>query len=203
MATTGPRDAGLQESVRWENEKRKHDGTFQIGLWFWEDFVGFNNNDSNLMKWYADYSENIHGAELHDRQILAVMRMAFARAAFRTPMTIETPAELRDALLDTLRAVNTGLLLDRETRLPICRAPSGISGLREDRVGRCEVIITAVHKARALLDAALADGRVVQCGSCLLPHDHRILTSIDRQRGLALQALNLLLDEFYAIISAW
>lgn len=195
MATTGPRDAQLQQRIFCDNEVRDNTGSFPIGLWFWEDFVGFINRHKNVLDWYTAYAENTYGPELQDRQILNVVRTALSRAAFRTPLQYESSSELRQALLDSLRAIDTGLLLDRETRLPICSAPLGLSGLKVDKGGSGAKVVKAVHKARLLLDAAMKNGDIEPCGTCLLVRNPKIASDIDAQRRLAIKSFNALLTD--------
>jgi hypothetical protein len=195
MATTGPRDAQLQQRVFWDNQGRDSAGSFPIGLWFWEDFVGFINRHKDVLSWYTTYAENTYGPELQDRQILNVVRTALSRAAFRTPLQYETSSELRQALLDSLRAIDTGLLLDRETRLPICSAPLGLSGLKADKGGHGAKVVKAVHNARLLLDAAMENGDIEPSGTCLLVRNPKAATGIDAQRRLAIKSFNALLIE--------
>ena len=194
LATTGPRDAGLQRVVAYENEKRIAEGNFPIGLWFWEDYVGFLNNNAQLQQWYSGLLNSLYGESLADLQILTVMRTAVSRAAFRTPLHIETAGEFRQALLDTCRAVDTGLLLDRETRMPICRAPAGLEGLKSDPNHSVGKVLRSVHSARTAFDEAVGNGEIQAGGSWLIIQNNNTRKRIDGFRAGAIRELNTILS---------
>lgn len=195
VATTGYRDVDLQKLVREENERRKLLGQFQIGLWFWEDYLGWINNDAMLMKWYQIQAQALYGEGVADRQILEVVRTAFDRRAFRTPLNQEMSEEFRQALSDTERALNTGLLLDRETRMPICRAPSGLAQLQSDPKRRVIKIIRAVRQAIENLETGIQSGTIQANGFYLSFSNGSQPHSIDLLRATAVRELNDLLIE--------
>jgi hypothetical protein len=193
IATTGSRDTGEQAYIRNIQAERTGAHKFPIALWYWEDFIGFLNSDARVSRWYNALLQGLYGDTLSDRQILSVMKIAFSRAAFRTPLHLESPAEFRPALLDTERAVNTGLLLDRETRMPICRASAGLSGISRDPDNCVRIICAAVQNLRLVVDEGLANGKLRTYGNCLVVEDRLTGEEIDRCRRDALRSLNSLL----------
>lgn len=196
IATTGSRDADAQSDIVYLQQERIRDQTFPVALWYWEDYVGFLNNDARLNKWYAQLLHSLFGEQLADKQILSVLRTAFSRAAFRTPLHLESSGEFRQALLDTERVVNTGLLLDRETRMPLCRAPGGLADLAHGSRDLVRAISEAVRKTRMTFDAAMARGRIKVSGFYLVVRDPATRSEIDRHRGNALRAFNELLAAY-------
>jgi len=194
VATTAGRDRWLQDSINYLSKRHIEKDSFAVEVWFWEDFINFLNMYATVREWYDPLMQAAYGEKRLDREILELLHMAFSRAAFRTPMYSEVPAELRQALQDTQRALDTGILLDRETGITIRSAPSGVLSLQDDDAGKGQQLINCIHSARQLLDQALHDQSIVQEGNCLQVRDRHTAHRIDGERATALRILNELLE---------
>jgi hypothetical protein len=195
IATTGSRDTQGQANVRKLNEERKLYNQFPVGIWYWEDFLGFLNSNSALSGWYSNILHALYGDGLADKQILSVLKTAFSRDAFQTPLNMESSNEFRPALEDTSRAVKTGYLLDRITGTLLCRAPGGITKVTRDPNKRCPIISEAVRQLKTVYDVNHANGRIMTNGMLLFINDPDLRNELDGHRITALQELNALLLE--------
>lgn len=193
LATTGTRDTEVQREVRTMSDERTTAGKFGISLWFWEDYIGFINNYAPVAKWYSSYASTAYGDRLNDIQILTVLQTAMSRPAFRTALVAETPGDLLQAILDTNRVVGTGLLLDRETRLPICRAPGGVQRLSRDPQKLGSELVDVLAALREKLESGIETGRMRVCQAHYHFEDASIVGEIDGLRSRAVQTVNQLL----------
>lgn len=125
LATTAKRDAKIQFYAMQLDEASRKQGSFGIQLWFWDDYITDLNRHHDLQKWYYDQVIQVQSPNDQDKLILEMLKEAFARAAFRSPLHQEAPAEFIDALKDTQCAINTGQLKDRETRRVIRQTVGG------------------------------------------------------------------------------
>jgi hypothetical protein len=125
LATTAKRDAHIQSYVLQLDRDSRASGFFGIQVWFWDDFITDLNRYHDLQEWYYKEVIQVRSSDDQDKIILELLGEAFARAAFRTPLHQETPADFIQALKDTQHAINTGELKDRETRRVIRKAIGG------------------------------------------------------------------------------
>lgn len=126
LATTAKRDAKIQEVARNLDEESRKAGNMGVKLWFWDDYVTYLNNFDDLQRQYYSSVLNLRTDEDQDILILELYAMAFSRPAFQVLLRHEGPPdEFLDAIRDTKRALNTGELVDRQTRHVIRKVLGG------------------------------------------------------------------------------
>lgn len=70
IATTAPRDAGLQRQVRQVSTARKAAGNFQVDLLFWDDIVGdLALEDAVFFKHYPQFKIGADPSQAHDLKL--------------------------------------------------------------------------------------------------------------------------------------
>jgi hypothetical protein len=193
VATTAARDTHLQADVRMFTEQRLGQGLFPVAVWFWDDYIGYLNSDAKVAAWYSQLLQNLYADELATRQILMVMQTAFARAAFRMPLWAENHEDLRQAIVDTQTAADTGLLRDRESRMPLCRAPAGLAQVSPELSRRASQVMQHITELRIEYDAMTAKGLIQATGSGFCVSNEEVRQRIDLLRRQAVTAMNDLL----------
>jgi hypothetical protein len=193
FATTAKRDAHIQLYAFDLDQKSRANGSFGIQLWFWDDFVTDLNRNHDLQQWYYSQVIQVRSSDDQDRIILEMLGEAFARAAFRMPLTLETPDDFVQALKDTQHAINTGELKDRETRRVIRKAIGGRRAIADNKVSdHLRAADEKVHKLREQFELNTAQGVISRSGSLLVipPALHSTLNTL---RDEAVAAVNLAL----------
>jgi hypothetical protein len=119
--------------------------------------------------------------EDQDKLILELYAMAFSRPAFQVALRHEGPPdEFLDAIRDTKRALNTGELVDRQTRHVIRKVLGGRRYISNDSWrAACDLIYTLVSKLESEFKDGQADGRI-QLGKTL---------QVERQLELRLEGI--------------
>ncbi|WP_133260362.1 hypothetical protein [Rhodovulum sp. BSW8] len=183
IATTGPRDANLQDHVRNLN---RSGFKFQISLMFWEDYQEYLNNHVDLMyRYYKDvleYREKYNPTEHY----LLMLSMAFDRPALRTPFHLENrAADFIQAISDTQNAISTGRLKDRDGKIiDECKIPKPkIPGLTE--AGK------HLQKAREIATEAISKNLIVEHQSVMEIRSPKIANCLNEHRKRALEFLNV------------
>ena len=127
------------------------------------------------------------------RELIAT---AFRRAAFATPLHLESPAEFEIALADTNTAITTGELKDRETRRVIQRTIGGYGKVTNVEVRKLlREAKNEVSALRILFKQGLADGRMVRAGAVLTFGDglrEQLETHRNKSIGLVNQSLKIM-----------
>jgi hypothetical protein len=169
LATTAKRDAKIQEVARKLDEKSRKRQNLIVKLWFWDDYVTYLNNFDDLQQQYYSSVLNMRTDEDQDIFILELYAMAFSRPAFQVPLRHEGPPdEFLDAIRDTKRALNTGELLDRQTRHVIRKVLGGRRYIQNDSWRRaCDSIYLLVSRLESEFKDGRADGRVNVVGQTL------------------------------------
>ena len=169
LATTAKRDAAIQRyALNLDNRSRKSD-SFGIQIWFWDDFITDLNSHYDLQQWYYDKVIQVRSSADQDKLILELLGEAFARAAFRTPLHLETPSEFLQALKDTQHAINTGELKDRETRRVIRKAVGGRRAVQDTSVNDLlRVADENLQKLREQFQQSIVQGIIQQSGRLLI-----------------------------------
>lgn len=183
FATTAKRDRRIQQCAAELSERSKQKGFFRVGIWFWDDYLTYLNNYDDLIHNY--YSTVLHLRTPHDEDqlILDMFAMAFSRPAFHTSLVREHADHWFDALRDTQRALNTGELVDRETRRVIRKVVGGWRSLNDDRVrSECSEVSRILRDFHNKVHDAITSGALVR-------HNDGRLTIQDHQIGLELTQL--------------
>lgn len=194
VATTLPRDTNLQALARHLTAERKKLGKFGVKLWLWEDTEDVANRHGELLRWY--YAEVVGPNDSRidpDQLILGMLKTAFSRPAFTTPMHVENGgADFLQAIIDTQAAINTGRLVARDREV-IERAPNvkRLSNARwRGEIGRVSRLL---QKARDEYTRALQAGEIRDEG--ILCVDFEVALRINDLRADALCVLNSVLIE--------
>jgi hypothetical protein len=185
IATTGPRDAALQEYARGFNDGGD---SMKVSLWFWDDYVEFLNGNENLFYRYYEnilkYRQRYSEAE-HYLRMLAV---AFDRPAIRTAFHLENRATDFIAAISLLQqAVTTGVLKDQsgllidQSRIPQT-TPAEIKAIKRN-----------LQKIRTVATAALKDGNIIECGTMIEIRDPALQAELNQLRKDVVEKLNILL----------
>ncbi len=182
LATTAKRDAKIQEVARRLDDKSRKDQNLAVKLWFWDDYVTHLNNFDDLQQQYYSSVLNMRTDEDQDILILELYAMAFSRPAFQVPLRHEGPPdEFLDAMRDTKRALNTGELVDRQTRHVIRKVLGGRRYISNDSWrAACDSIYSSVSKLESEFRDGLLDGRITVVGQTL---------RVERQLELCLEGL--------------
>ena len=197
LATTDTRRVAIQDEERRLNEAQLKAGSFTFQVWFWDDFLGYLHKYAPLLQWYYDRILQLKGAYSVDHQVLYLFHMAFSRPAFSTGLAKEeSGAGLFDALKDTVTALNTGQLKDRETSGLLRAAPGGVGMLSNPRwrseIGR---VVELVKLARAEYKVARDDKKLIEYPDRVSVIHGSVAKNLDRLRGDAIRVLNGVLQD--------
>ena len=162
LLTTARRDTRVQGYAEELNARWAKRGTARTAtVWSWDDCVSHLNSYPDLRKRYYSDVIQVNSVGDLDHMILETISMAFDRAAFEVPLHIETPSEFLEALQDTQRAVRTGVLLDRKSRLVIRKAIGGWRQIHNPEwrsaLGKIDRNLRAL---RTSLEQGLKDGTI-------------------------------------------
>ena len=195
LATTAKRDAKIQTNALKLDQASRACGSFGIQLWFWDDFITDLNRNHDLQRWYYDTVIQVRTPEDQDNIILELLGEAFARAAFRTPLHLETPAHFIQALEDTQCAINTGELKDRETRRVIRKAIGGRRAIANTEIGDLLSVADAkLHKLRVDFKENLGNGVIKIVGTMLIIPSP-LQSTLNALRDGAVDAVNAALQQ--------
>jgi hypothetical protein len=186
IATTGPRDADLQEHVRKLNSGNTKPA---VSLMFWDDFVDFLNDHPDLMYRYYEGVLKYRNTYSPNEHYYRLLYMAYDRPAIRTPLTSENRAtDLITALSQTQEAISTGVLKDRDNRV--------IDQARVPHPCPKELKLAAkkLQKARDLATEGLYDARIVEHSGCIEIKDPVLVGQINTLRRESADLLNQVLQ---------
>lgn len=182
IATTGPRDADLQEHIRLQN---KSGLPFMVSLLFWDDYQEFLNEHIELMyKYYKEVLEYRSKYNELDHYLL-LLSQAFDRPAIKTSFYCENKAiDFIDAMTDTQNAIATGRLVDRTGRIiDECKVPRPkIKNLT--MAGQC------LQKAREIATKAVAEGIIIQHQTVIEIKSREVTDELNQLRRQAVDLLN-------------
>jgi|694.fasta_scaffold155828_2 hypothetical protein len=198
IATTAKNDNAIQREIRLIDNTRRSQGKFSVGVWFWDFYNGWINNDAGLQKWYYNDVLQTRMPETTDRYILETFHMAFSRNAFRDLIGREEPQPFLKAIEDTQRALSTGELRDRETKAVIRKAPGGISAItNKDWLRELQLVKKEVDRVRDVYRNARESK-----APGLIEHEFRVEildpqveTELNHGRATAIRILNGVLLE--------
>lgn len=186
IATTGPRDANLQEHVRKLNPQNL---PFKVVLWFWDDYIEHLNNDHDLMyRYYRSVLE--YRAEYNrEEHYYRMLSMAFDRPAIRTPFYLENRAtDFIIALAATQNAIATGRLIDNDDHIvDEVRLPGNLDH-------RLQEIKRLLQAARELATHALREGIIIQHETVIEIKDRGVQEELNHKRLRAVKLLNEILE---------
>jgi hypothetical protein len=155
LATTAKRDAKIQEAARRLDDESVQQGRFRVYVWFWDDFVSDLNRHHELQSQYYSQVLHLRGSQEQDKLILELYAEAFSRPAFQDPLHAESSNDFIRALKDTQRAMNTGELVDRETRRVIKRTVGGLRCIANEEWRKA---ITSVYGLLKELRGGILEG---------------------------------------------
>lgn len=183
LATTTKRDSEVQRVALELSDDSVRHGRFGVKVWFWDDYVTHLNNYDDLTRMYYSNVLQLKTSGDEDEEVLELFRTAFSRAAFYTSFNRENADHFIDALKDTQKALNTGELVDRETRHVIRKVIGGWHHIHDQRLREaCGRISERLKKLRTELEDAIQQGRVIK-------HRDGGLSVVDTRTGNALAKL--------------
>lgn len=182
IATTGPRDVDLQAHVRKLNAANTKPA---VSLLFWDDFVDYLNNDTDLMYRYYEDVLRYRKSYSPDEHYYRLLHMAFDRPAIRTHLQSENrAADLITALADIQAAISTGTLKDRHGHI-IDQAPKPKTIPKELTQAKKKL-----QEARDLVTQGLSSGRIEEQGSWICIYDPTLTARINALRSESVDLLN-------------
>lgn len=185
IATTGPRDADLQEYIRNINSKNS---TFTVTLMFWDDYVDALNDHPELMYRYYENVLKYRDTYSPDEHYYRLLSMAFDRPAIRTPFHLENRAtDFIEAISATQSAISTGCLNDGGDRI--------IDQARVSKSKPKELNSAArkLQNARETATKALSEGMIRQHSTVIEILDHTVAHKLNKLRFEAIELLNKVL----------
>lgn len=193
LATTAKRDEKAQRMVRLLSEKSEKARNCVVRIWFWDDYRSFLNNFGDLQREYYRDVLNVRSSLDIDRNTLETYAYAFSRPAFQDPLYAELPDDFLQALADTMRALNTGELVDRDSRNIIRKAIGGRRSLQDDIWRKaCDSVYAQLRQLKLAFQEGLKDGKIV-----MRPHDLQIdpmlLGQLETLRHDCIEELNSVL----------
>jgi hypothetical protein len=163
LATTAKRDTRIQRAALDLNKTSVQGGSFGVKIWFWDDYVTHLNNYDDLTRTYYGTVLQLKTAHDEDEEVLELFRTAFSRAAFYTSFNRENADHFLDAIRDTQKALNTGELVDRESRHVIRKVIGGWHQLHDASLREgCRTVAEHLKKLRSDLDDAIARGAIIK-----------------------------------------
>lgn len=196
LATTAKRDARIQRFARKLDEANRKAGSFEVKLWFWDDYVAFLNSYSDVQRaYYADVIQ-LRDTREQDILILEVISTAFHRPALTDPLSIEAPDDMLQAIRDTQAALRHGELVDRQSRHLIRKALGGWRAVSDpvwqSKLGTVDETLSRVRKA---VLSGIKDGRLQSKCGFFTNIDPLLGNEIARDRADCIRVLNeVLLD---------
>jgi hypothetical protein len=192
FATTAKRDTQVQRRVAEMSERSTRQGCFKVGVWFWDDYVTFLNTYDDLVKNYYGTVLALRTERDEDLKILDLFATAFSRAAFHTSLGWEHGDHWFDALKDTERALNTGELVDRETRHVIRKVIGGWRSLNDpDLKSGCGKVYESLRHLRERLNEASTSRSLIKCrDGQLIIQDHKLGGELAQLRKRIVDQMN-------------
>lgn len=198
IATTALTDAGLQKSVETLSADRAREKRFGVSLLFWEDFQRHLYWDSDLQRqYYSEWVEKTLGYT-QVKHYLMMLRCAFTRPAFTTPLESEDSGDdMAAAISDTQAAISTGVLKDRRGNI-VQRAPLALSNLSDSIRERLELALHALDQARTTYRDGIKDRAISSRAHGVYIENSRGTNDARRVDGLRADALDNLNAVFEA-----
>lgn len=182
IATTGPRDANLQEHIRKKNTLGLH---FKVSLLFWDDYQEFLNEHIGLM--YKYYKEVLEYRDKYNEldHYLHMLSQAFDRPAIKTSFYCENQAiDFIEAMADTQNAIATGRLVDRAGRIiEECKVP-------RPKIKNLAIASKHLQKAREIATKGMAEGIIIQHQNVIEIKSHEMTDELNQLRRQAVELLN-------------
>lgn len=193
LATTAKRDEKAQRLARLLDKESQDRGDFAVRIWFWDDYRSYLNNFGELQRRYYRDVLNVRSSKDIDTLTLEVYATAFSRPAFQDPIYSENADDFLQAIQDTMRALNTGELVDRETRNIIKRAIGGRRSIQEDawRLA-CDKVYRRLLELKATFQSGLKDGMII-VGPYYLKVDPKLRRELEDLRQSSISELNSVL----------
>jgi hypothetical protein len=194
LATTAKRDEPTQRAARFLDAESQSQGRFAVRVWFWDDYVSNLNQFGDLQHQYYRNVLNVQNAYDLDKMTLELYAHAFSRPAFQDAFHDENPDDFLQAIKDTIRALNTGELLDRETRHVIRKAIGGRRTINQAAWRRaCDTIYGRLRELKDAFQAGLQDGEIKKQGR-YLQFTPRLKLRLETLRSSCLVDLNAVLS---------
>ncbi|WP_278937913.1 hypothetical protein [Pseudomonas helleri] len=161
LATTARTDAKIQKQARLLTAERLKQGKFSVSVWGWEAYETILNTHHEVLKRY--YQTIIHalGPADEDKIIVDTICEAFRRPAFSARIDTEHMDDFLQALKDTMKMLNTGVLVDRETRAVIYRTVGGVRAISDPALkSQLEKVSQDLQRLRADFERGIADDMI-------------------------------------------
>jgi len=195
IATTTFRDVALQNIVESLNVSRSNNRLARVGIWFWDFYQDLINRHENLL--YGYYHKILLTNDQYDLNIhtLTTLQTAFSRPAFSTPfMSEERDTDFLQALKDTLEAINTGRLMDRQGNI-VRSSPPYTSLRNETWKKKIASVENTLEELRSKFTDGMSKGVVHQEYMRVVVSDYALLQYLDKYRIEALRTINEVLVE--------
>lgn len=197
IATSGPRDADLQNHIESLNNKEAENNIeavnneelrIKFSIKFWDDYVDFLNDHPELMYKYYENILKYRSEYSSIKHYLHLLSMAFDRPALRTPFHCESRAtDFISAISATQQAISTGRLVDRENRVidqvrvPTPK-PKGLTKISKN-----------LQKCRDVAADALSKGIIVEHQTVIEIKDPVVTKELNSIRSETIDLLNKIL----------
>ena len=186
IATTGPRDADLQEHVRGINSNNP---TFLVSLMFWDDYVDFLNDHPDFMYRYYENVLKFRNTYSADEHYFRLLSMAFDRPAIKTPFQLENRAtDFIDAIAATQSAISTGCLKDSSNRIiDQARVPN-------PKPKELNSAARKLQNVREVTTKALSEGKIREQPSVIEILDPTVILKLNQLKSESIELLNMVLQ---------
>jgi hypothetical protein len=194
LATTAKRDEPTQRAARLLDDESQNKHGFAVKVWFWDDYVSDLNRYGDLQREYYRNVLNVLNSSDLDKLTLELYAHAFSRPAFQDALHDENADDFLQAIKDSIRALNTGELLDRETRHVIRQAVGGRRSIYDEQWRRaCDTIYLGLQKLKIEFQKGLQDGSIIQQGCCLQIKP-QVMQRLESLRSRSVADLNTVLS---------
>lgn len=196
LATTASADVKLQVAAFQLSEERAALKLCGVTIWFWEQFVTHLNNYDELARHYYENVLQIRSPDDQDRKIIDVVTRAFDRPAFQDPINNEHGDDFKQALEDTVHALNTGELIDRRSRHTFESAHGGRSDvLRDGWREALDDLYDEVALLRKTYAVAIKQGKIASISGYLRSRDPVTEQFMNEHRQAIRAAMRQLRDD--------
>lgn len=190
LATTGQRDAAIQNHAREISENRLKTNQFPVAVFSWDDIQYELAQRPDLCLQF--YPQLIRNHTPSDLETIRQFYQAMDRYAFRVAMHLEEPREFFQALSDTRIAITTGTI-----RLSDGQKITQVKGksLLQDSNARStfDKVADLLFLMESTWNAAIQDGRV---RDRVASSDESLLTFMDDTRNQIIEIANLVFVQY-------
>lgn len=196
LVTTGSTQPNIQTLAQHMTQERQAKGLFAVNVLFWEDFErALNRNQQLRERFVGKLLRPLEPAEV-DLQILNLIARAFRRRAFRDHLNNEHKVNLGRAVADVLRALDTGVLVNRDGGVEEMMG-QGYAGLSDPIVrAECRDLRDQLDRFNDALLTAEREGHLIQKGAWLYVGDADLFQSLTKARADCVASVNAIIAPF-------